>query len=368
MNTTADKLELLLRTKERQKAYLQEKYPLLDFDTIPFRAYLDLFQGRSYVPGFVGGWKSYGRSNADADRDVLYDYSGHGRDIRLYNFVFKGMSGYGGYLLEDYTFGINQLTTSTSTVVMKDAVRVSYVNTVGLAANTQAIFYKAEIKADVSYKITAGPYGTVVSLYKRGEIIIRPLTLAPEETGSFTISKEYITAGYSLHIGPYIDMPADAQNYVDFLPVYPGGLVSDGIDDYGQCIKNFALPDDYTVVAVRKFINFNQAALAEKSRGAFSFEYGSASTFSYGKLNYVTFPPLFSYQTKNSYNGNELIASSDSDSDDNPLVLFKTVFTSDYKSVALYDLRIYDHTLTAEELQTVKDEMMSDYEAATGGA
>ena len=60
MNTTADKLELLLRTKERQKAYLQEKYPLLDFDTIPFRSYLDLFQGRSYVPGFVGGGMGFG--------------------------------------------------------------------------------------------------------------------------------------------------------------------------------------------------------------------------------------------------------------------------------------------------------------------
>ena len=37
MGTIADKLELLRRTKERQKAYLQQKYPLLDFDNIPFR-------------------------------------------------------------------------------------------------------------------------------------------------------------------------------------------------------------------------------------------------------------------------------------------------------------------------------------------
>ena len=99
MGTIADKLELLRRTKERQRAYLEHKYPLLDFDNIPFRAYLDLFQGRCYIPGFVGGWKAYGRSNDEdaSTRDILPDYSGNGRDIKLYNFAFGGMSGYGGY-------------------------------------------------------------------------------------------------------------------------------------------------------------------------------------------------------------------------------------------------------------------------------
>ena len=38
-----------------------------------------------------------------------------------------------------------------------------------------------------------------------------------------------------------------------------------------------------------------------------------------------------------------------------------------YRKADLYDLRVYDHSLTAEALQTVKDEMMADYEKATGG-
>lgn len=254
MNTTADKLELLLRTKERQKAYLQEKYPLLDFDTIPFRAYLDLFQGRSYVPGFVGGWKAYGRSNDEAadTRKYLKDYSGNGRDIELFNFGWTEDSGY-----------------NTTT--------------------------------------------------------------------------------------------------------YPGALVSDGVDDYGQCIKGFALPDDYTVAAIRKIFNTDSdSALASKSRttgqGAFIFDINKGG-YSYGNISSSPYnAPLFSYQTKTSYNGVEISPGSGTDTEDDALCLLKKgVNRGDYLSAALYDLRIYDHSLTTEELQSVKDEMMADYEAATGG-
>lgn len=254
MGTTADKLALLQRTKERQRAYLEQKYPLLDFDNIPFRAYLDLFQGRSYVPGFVGGWKAYGRSNDEADgqRNFLRDYSGNGRDIELFNLGWTEDSGY-----------------NTTT--------------------------------------------------------------------------------------------------------YPGALVSDGVDDYGQCIKGFSLPDDYTVVAVRKIIQGNIAALVSKgsSMGAFLFDATNnninVNLWSYGGQNSLSrMPALFSYQMKASYNGNTITYGTQEDTDADLLKIFNHN-NATYASAALYDLRIYDHSLTAEELETVKDEMMTDYENATGG-
>ena len=246
--TTADRLALLLRTKQWQRMELEKRYPSLDFDEVPFSAYRQLWMGRAYVRGLVGAWNAYGRSNSDADRDVLYDYSGHGRDIRLYNFDFTESSGYSG-----------------------------------------------------------------------------------------------------------------------------GGLVSDGVDDYGQCLKGFALPDDYTVVAVRRMLSegtINGSGLVSKGHnvGAFLFE-GITTTincFSYGGNNYLPaskMPGVFSYQTKTSYNGNALNVGTAVDDDTRPLLLFKASSSSVSRIQAvLYDLRIYDHSLTAEELQTVRDEMMSDYE------
>ena len=246
--TTADRLALLLRTKQWQRRELEKRYPSLDFDEIPFSAYRQLWMGRAYVPGLVGAWNAYGRSNSDADRDVLYDYSGNGRDIKLYNFDFTESSGYS-----------------------------------------------------------------------------------------------------------------------------EGGLVSDGVDDYGQCVKGFALPDDYTVVAVRRYIekNTNDGALVAKSRavnmGSFLLEQVNGSIYSYGNANnigYNNYPPLFVYQTKTSYCGMSITPGTDSDSEDDILTLFikrPDAKNTPYKAV-LYDLRIYDHSLTAEELQIVKDEMMQDYE------
>ena len=214
MGTIADKLELLRRTKERQREYLQKKYPLLDFDNIPFRAYLDLFQGRSYVPGFVLGVKAYGRSNNEdaSTRDILPDYSGNGRDIKLYNFGWTEDSGY-----------------NTTT--------------------------------------------------------------------------------------------------------YPGALVSDGVDDYGQCIKDFALPDDYTVVAIRKIPKGSNSGLASKGStvGAFLFEAGQdgVSAWSYGKSTYfATTPALFSYQMKNSYNGTSMESGTATDTEEDKLYIFKQNATS----------------------------------------
>lgn len=254
MATTADRLALLLRTKARQRALLEKMYPELDLSTVPFREYGRLFTGRAYVPGFIGGWNAYGRSNGEdaATRDILYDYSGNGRDIKLYNFAFTEGSGW-----------------------------------------------------------------------------------------------------------------------------QDNSLVSDGVDDYGKCTEQFALPDDYTVLAVRKILGSNSdRALAMKSRrageGAFIFDYTESSTktsvYSYGLLSAeYTKETLFSYLSKESYNGNAIEAGTGGDTVDDPLYIFSMRGEANrYMQAALYDLRIYDHTLTDSELKTVKDEMMADFVANTG--
>lgn len=332
---------------------------------------------RKTVPGFVGGWKAYGRSNTEdpSTRGILPDYSGNGRDIKLYNFAFAGMSGYGGYR-SDYSFSINQITTKVVTANTKDAVRVSYVSTVGFDSQALALLWQsASVNTGVSHKITAGPYGAAVSLYKAETAIINILTLAPGETGSFTIREEDITSGYRVHIGPSVAQPADVQNYFDFLPAYPGGLVSDGVDDYGQCIKGFALPDDYTVVAVRKMLTSSYAApFVAKSgsagNGAFIMEYAKETLcYSYGQASGITnnVPILFSYQMKSRYNGITINKGSSIDSDSDILMLFRLrEGVSSYNSYVLYDLRIYDHSLTGGELRRVRKEMLQEYVRETG--
>lgn len=52
-------------------------------------------------PNMVGRWSARGKTNSDADRDILKDLSGNGRDIALKNFAFTINSGYENPLYPD---------------------------------------------------------------------------------------------------------------------------------------------------------------------------------------------------------------------------------------------------------------------------
>ena len=378
MGTIADKLELLRRTKERQRAYLEQKYPLLDFDTIPFRAYLDLFQGRSYVPGLVAAWKTYGKRNDDADRDDLYDYSGNGRDIKLYNFAFAGMSGYGGYGSSIWKAYGNSAEQVSETVVK------AQIDSENKSSGIVGLSLKKGDSIKIKYRISGYKEGCLLRAYtntrnSEGTVVpafVRTITADGTYEDTFVWDEDNAANDTSTStifiICQYVSATEPIDITIEQLPLYPGALVSDGVDDYGLCIKDFALPDDYTVVAIRMIPKTKNAGLASKGAtlGAFLFEAGESSViaWSYGAStsNSINTPALFSYQSKNSYNGTHIGSGTATDNEDDKLYVFSQGGGSS-SGYILYDLRIYDHSLTAEELQTVKDEMMTDYENATGG-
>ena len=159
-----------------------------------------------------------------------------------------------------------------------------------------------------------------------------------------------------------------------------GAIISDGVDDYGQCIKDFALPDDYTVVAMREILGrVSGGCIVSKSRnssnGAFRFEqvvttgddicaacYNNVQLVSEGDI-----PKLFSYQTRTSYNGRMTLApGTGTDTTEDKLCVFirrPSVITS--ISAALYSFGIFNRTLTEEELALVEDCMYLELEYNT---
>ena len=332
---------------------------------------------RKTVPGFVGGWKAYGRSNSEdpSTRDILPDYSGNGRDIRLYNFAFSGLSGYGGYekdwetwldvytgngghnYLEDNTLHILEISPWADT--MSDVVQGEKVSLKIRVAGLSESIANGEVQ-DIQLYFNSSAVGSDFKITEDGDYDVT-LT-APENSTKFYIlvkSRETLTGWTPLTIPITIEQ----------LPTYPGGLVSDGVDDYGKCMSGLSLPDDYTIVAVRNRL-VNNGYTASKANGntdgAFIFE-GGGDTFSYGRVNLLPDKPaLFTYQSKGSYNGDSINPGVGSDTDE--LVLLRNYINGSlYLKAVLYDLRIYDHSLSDEELQTVRDEMMADYEKATGG-
>lgn len=151
---------------------------------------------------------------------------------------------------------------------------------------------------------------------------------------------------------------------------YEGGLVFDGVDDYGIC-NNLPILTDYTVIC-RRVIEGNRSAnvVASKSvtigKGAFIFEIFDAknNTWSFGVQNDVdiNYNDSVSWQTKKSYNGEKnLVVGSGSDTDTLCLGLPREKDSRCLKG-AIYYFALYDKSLTPEEIEEEKVKLESEWE------
>lgn len=153
---------------------------------------------------------------------------------------------------------------------------------------------------------------------------------------------------------------------------YEGGLVFDGVDDYGICV-GLPILDDYTLICRREIISIkNSSAVASKRTypddvgnfGAFVLERvfanGGKSTYSFGSSNGISEfdSNEVVYQTKTSYNGTTITSSSSNDS--NALCLGANAYNislgrcQEFSNVAIYYFALYNKSLTIEEIETEK--------------
>lgn len=328
-------------------------------------------KGSSSRPnGLIAQYKPYLNSNDSPTRDVLKDYSGHGNDVVLHNFAFSGMSGYGGYLriLDTYQEKYTTIDASKNVAIINgkkggSADVVLSGNSTGVVRlRVSGLNAAMEQVPDIINMRASYSGGTIQEFSSDG---IAEFEL-PGEIAYFTIIMSNVEQEY-LFPSPII---------VEQLPVYPGALVSDGVDDYGICETFPILTKEkgYTVCALRKWLNKekNQVFLCKTNNpnhGAFMFECYEGNEYriySYGQLTRVNeFPDLFSHQKTNQYNTTSISVGNYTDG--STLFLFRGRMDFPYYcEIALYALEIYDRDLSEEEIETVKQRMIAEYEKATG--
>lgn len=146
---------------------------------------------------------------------------------------------------------------------------------------------------------------------------------------------------------------------------YEGGLVFDGVDDYGIC-NNLPILTDYTVIC-RRVIENDTNVVASKSivagNGAFIFEYANNATYSFSEytsgLN-MNLKDSVSYQTKNSYNGSTITVGSTDDTDTLTLGIIREGDSRLLKG-AIYYFALYNKSLTPEEIETEKERLNEEW-------
>lgn len=261
MGTISDKLMRIINTKEDiRQALISKGYDVPT--SIPFKEYakmiLDLPCNADSFPdieGIVARYSASGLTNEQmATNPVWVDKTGNGYDLQLKNFSWKGMSGVGGYgdenyqtfykfTLDDYVF----IATPSGVKHMNFTFRVT-----GLQPGN---------------KLTLAFLGTTNTVYGTWD-----------KDGIYTVNSAVVEVGKPVYF--YNGYGATRGEFtIEILPLYPGFILGDGVDDFAVTEKELNFEDTYTVYTA--FIPFqsnptrNMILCGADSKKTFSMQYSS---------------------------------------------------------------------------------------------
>lgn len=359
MGTISDKLMRIINTKEDiRQALISKGYDVPT--SIPFKEYakmiLDLpckVDSFPDIEGIVARYSASGLTNEQmAANPVWVDKTGNGHDIQLKNFYWKGMSGVGGYgdenhqtfykfTLDDYVF----IATPPGVKHMNFTFRVT-----GLQPGN---------------KLTLAFFGTTNTVYGTWN-----------KDGIYTVDADIVEVGKPTYF--YNGYGATRGEFtIEILPLYPGALVFDGVDDYGTCDKFPVLTKEkgYTVVALRQWITRGEIAQGLVSNvknwikdGAFLLEYRNIQAYhlnkpiSFGAIgSEMDLPHILTYQTSKSYNGVSITTGNFEGTDVLHVGKLAPTNVGTCINAAIWELVFLDHDATEEELTKIKDYFVKTY-------
>lgn len=324
-------------------------------------------------------WDAYGKTNSDADRDVIQqrgiavgDY-----DLTNYNHAYEGMSGYNAYPVvfgigktyggmpstDDFAYTVSPTTVNVTKFNITHGFIYSYLKHNG-ELETQNLDYPSyKIKVTglekgfgLHYSYLKNPSDANLSAFGIGT------------DGTYTIPKSFASDGSLINNNVWIGFiftgtaPESCNVTIEVLPEYENGLAYDGVTDYS---KNANIPafTNYTYIFKRTIINIptNAATLlkgADKTNGgAFIADYGNKWQFNFGQYNIIQgIADGINWQTVNSFNGTSI--NKGENTDDSGITVAK--FSNGYTSMVFYKLILYPKTISLLEINFLKNLMEKD--------
>lgn len=292
MGTISDKLMRIINTKEDiRRALISKGYDVPT--SIPFKEYakmiLDLPCNADSFPdieGIVARYSALGLTNEQmAENPVWKDLTGNGHDLQMKNFAWKGMSGVGGYT-ENYD----------SNRWYKAASRIDTTwtyksfNVKSIKDNNSAQLFYQSLSSDTGFRVlsctikvsglTDGQGIEYVSNGTRPTVIMRIENDGIYHLPSFDFGAKNAYYGFR-----FLKLQESCNITIEQLPLYPGFILGDGVDDFAVTEKELNFEDTYTVYTA--FIPFqnnptrNMILCGADSKKTFTMQYSS--------LDYVSF-------------------------------------------------------------------------------
>lgn len=387
MGTISDKLMRVINTKEDiRQALISKGYDIPT--SIPFKEYakmiLDLpckVDSFPDIEGIVARYSASGLTNEEMSKNPVWkDLMGNGHDLQMKNFAWGGMSGIGGYVdnwNSSADWNINSYWVNSHTDHKLQFITAGMV----VQARSNNIY-----NAENVYKNILNVNGLTEAVNKGAVGGLRisasdPITSKAIKSFSFKtdgiiqISFDDVLQDYYVIYFVYGNNTNDIDITIEQLPLYPGALVFDGVDDYGVC-NNFPIltkEKGYTVVALRQwdqdFLNTTLTGGLLSTRNystgeGVAFEKIESSSKGYwnlgagGIIDFAKSP--FTWQTSKQYN-NVGILKGDKNHGKPLCVGCGLSGGQQCGRFAIWELVILDHDATEEELTKIKDYFVKTY-------
>lgn len=325
------------------------------------------------IPGMIARYSALGLTNEEMSKNPVWvDKTGNGHDLQMKNFAWGGMSGVGGYEM-NFNLWTNNVPSISDISMSKTTTSVSV--SVGNSAYNNNLIYIHKNNWDVN----KNHWLKVASTYEDGDL-------------AFIFYNNEYTKKIELPANGYANIPAYPEfkgSYmyisttsnkqgsftIEQLPLYPGALVFDGVDDYSVC-DNFPIltkEKGYTVVVLRQwdqdFLNTTLTGGLSSTRNystreGVAFEKIESSNKGYwnlgagGIIDFAKSP--FTWQTSKQYN-NVGILKGDKNHGKPLCVGCGLSGGQQCGRFAIWELVFLDHDATEEELTKIKDYFVKTY-------
>lgn len=288
MGTISDKLMRIINTKEDiRQALISKGYDVPT--SIPFKEYAKMISDLPCkvddfpkLPGDVTRWHFGGLTNemmAAMDDPRIEDADHKGRFLSFKNFAWSGMSGVGGYV-QNFNYFRNNTTVDKVRIdeQSSNSIKVTILNT---EINNAIYIPKNIYQFNKSYfiKISSEGYDEgdmALSFYAPSTSTATTVTVSLNPNGITEIPaiKEDDFLAVYLNVGGKV-----GSITIEQLPLYPGFILGDGVDDFAVTEKELNFEDTYTVYTA--FIPFqnnparNMILCGADSKKTFSMQYSS---------------------------------------------------------------------------------------------
>lgn len=327
------------------------------------------------ISGMIARYSASGLTNEQmAANPVWVDKTGNGYDLQLKNFAWGGMSGVGGYeynfLSSDWVVGKVQLSEA-----------LSYKITIVDKKNSVQLFKYIRNESENTIKITLKVTGIEINgcTFRVYDNASMSHTQDYKKDGIYQINYTATEGSDRIYFYVFGGNMGQLDNpiTIEQLPLYPGALVFDGVDDYGVC-DNFPIltkEKGYTVVALRQWITRGEIAQGLVSNvknwlkdGAFLLEYRNIQAdhlnkpISFGAIgSEMDLPHILTYQTSKSCNGVSITTGNFEGTDVLHVGKLAPTNVGTCINAAIWELVFLDHDATEEELTKIKDYFVKTY-------